>query len=1181
MARYYLEFKWTYEKKIWEQLLYIGDEVHVLANLNDLGTYLEMPFTGMLDGTIYMGSAAGDGAWSVILSASVSYDQDTQMWKAAAGSEGGVIPDFAEAVKLALQLTGDGFPAEILPSWKLKKIQGSYQVGEDLSMDDLTAEMTIDGVWDLFAGLSFGYPGLMVYLQGGYGSLAFTGSVLMEDEELKFRLAYGYDRLYLSAVSTPAELPSLADFGKPFGIDLSEYFPDEILHLGELTLEELDIVLPLDLSCLDRLCFHVTMTRPLVLFGLESLTLSEVGVFYDGRQIGTSQSYDTLELFGTLKYEEEELTLSALKYGTGGGWKFTGSLINREQYGIMSLWELLSMGEAPAVLQDLLVPVSVLETVYDMGKSSFSIHAWFVNDNEIYFEADGSAAPVRYQAGISIAPELTLSMLPVVGENLHIFDGSVLSGIGLQYVSGEGLTLSGALKVLDYNFPFVLQLYRCLDETGMGNRDSVFEDADSVMWIHPDLELGVLSLPRIGLGYAEGKLLFGVDASVKCAGLIIRCLDLLVGIDMADFRNVEFSLGGMELAYISGSFSLGGSLRKSSEQPLEYDGSLLVHAGDISIKVIGGYSEKEDVPSIFAYGILRKMIGGPPAFYITGLAAGFGYQRSLILPELDSVSEFPLIRMVFETGNEAELIRLLKEQYTQAAADTLWIAAGISFTSFKMVDSFALLTVETGKRLEVSVLGEGRMFLGDIARAVLNLKARLCPEEGVFSLEAALSDDSYIFSKRCRLTGGFAFYVWFGGEHKGDFVLSLGGYHDTFRRPSYYPAVDRLGFTWVVDQAGHLIFSGGLYFALTPSCIMAGGGIDARYENGALKAWFYARADFIMYWRPFYYQIEITAGLGASYRVDCLFVHHTFTIELAASLRLWGPEFSGKVHVKWWIISFTISFGEAEENLCYLTWDEFLEQCLTSDEGRTDGSEEYASVSVASGLLDETEDEEECKASLVQSSEVKLLLHTQIPNQTIRIGCTERGAAVCSSQTELYILPMGGSSLQCETVVQIEKKTAAGWRTEEKNIFGISGQYEDLPAAMWGNKLSENDTLIKGALTGILLEPEAVEYYCFPPEAPLDLDRMAEGEAVRKMWEAIEPSQFIIMETAAQANKEFSETAMDEESVSIRKQLFEWFESGGIVPEGNGEIRTLAREAENLFTEQIVFCHDEERSVQA
>ena len=93
----------------------------------------------------------------------------------------------------------------------------------------------------------------------------------------------------------------------------------------------------------------------------------------------------------------------------------------------------------------------------------------------------------------------------------------------------------------------------------------------------------------------------------------------------------------------------------------------------------------------------------------------------------------------------------------------------------------------------------------------------------------------------------------------------------------------------------------------------------------------YARPTSHGIWKPFYYQIGIAAGIGASYRVDCLFVHHTFTLELSAALSLWGPEFTGKMKVKWWIISFTIKFGSGNSGIKYLTFEEFLEQCVPGD----------------------------------------------------------------------------------------------------------------------------------------------------------------------------------------------------------------------------------------------------------
>ncbi|MCQ4838008.1 hypothetical protein NE556_22830, partial [[Clostridium] symbiosum] len=138
--------------------------------------------------------------------------------------------------------------------------------------------------------------------------------------------------------------------------------------------------------------------------------------------------------------------------------------------------------------------------------------------------------------------------------------------------------------------------------------------------------------------------------------------------------------------------------------------------------VIGSYTETEGSPSVFAYGVLRKMLGGPPAFYVTGVAAGFGYQRELLLPDIGQVAEFPLIRMVYEEGNEAELIRTLKERFMKISGEEMWLAAGIRFTSFEMVKSFAILTISVGNHLEIALLGLGQMTLGTIAKAELSLK---------------------------------------------------------------------------------------------------------------------------------------------------------------------------------------------------------------------------------------------------------------------------------------------------------------------------------------------------------------------------------------------------------------------------------------------------------------------------
>ena len=61
---------------------------------------------------------------------------------------------------------------------------------------------------------------------------------------------------------------------------------------------------------------------------------------------------------------------------------------------------------------------------------------------------------------------------------------------------------------------------------------------------------------------------------------------------------------------------------------------------------------------------------------------------------------------------------------------------------------------------------------------------------------------SFLYAGLCRITGGFAFYLWFEGEHEGDFVVSVGGYHPRFKKPDHYPVVPRLQLTY---QIGALV----------------------------------------------------------------------------------------------------------------------------------------------------------------------------------------------------------------------------------------------------------------------------------------------------------------------------------------------------------------------------------------
>ena len=139
------------------------------------------------------------------------------------------------------------------------------------------------------------------------------------------------------------------------------------------------------------------------------------------------------------------------------------------------------------------------------------------------------------------------------------------------------------------------------------------------------------------------------------------------------------------------------------------------------------------------------------------------------------------------------------------------------------------------------------------------------PSEGTFKLQALLTSNSWIINTDCKLTGGFALFVWFGGEHKGDMVFTLGGYHPRFQSSGTLSVVPRLGLNWTVNDK--LSIKGGAYLAITPSCLMLGAKLEATFNSGRISAWFTAYLDVVVNWEPLFFEAE----LGISLRVEAAF----------------------------------------------------------------------------------------------------------------------------------------------------------------------------------------------------------------------------------------------------------------------------------------------------------------------
>ena len=435
-----------------------------------------------------------------------------------------------------------------------------------------------------------------------------------------------------------------------------------------------------------------------------------------------------------------------------------------------------------------------------------------------------------------------------------------------------------------------------------------------------------------------------MDASLSVGGLTISMIGLGVGSPLKTFEP-HFTVSGVDVTFAEGPVTASGGLVGTID-PVNFYGEMLLTAPDFSLGALGGFAMEDDKPSFFLYLTLDTPLGGPPFFFVTGLAAGLGFNRALVIPPVSGVATFPLVEWATGGGPSSIAGGDVGQQVTQALTTLAqsgvlapkigeyWLAAGVRFTSFELVDSFALAAVAFGTDFEVDLVGLSKVALppppnnpAPIVYIELELEASFKPSLGLLAISGQLTQNSYLLAKECHLTGGFAFYVWFAGDHEGEFLVTIGGYSPNFDPPNYYPSVPRLGLRWQVT--GALTVTGQEYFAVTSSAVMAGGSLSAVWDGGDISAWFSVEVDFLMVYQPFHYYLSANCQLGASFTIDLLFTSMTVTIHLGVGIEIWGPEFTGRVHVDLSIISFTIPFGNSDaQSSTTIEWSDFVANLL-------------------------------------------------------------------------------------------------------------------------------------------------------------------------------------------------------------------------------------------------------------
>lgn len=672
--------------------------------------------------------------------------------------------------------------------------------------------------------------------------------------------------------------------------------------------------------------------------------------------------------------------------------------------------------------------------------------------------------------------------------------------------------------------------------------------APKMYWKKLDRTAAVFTLHRLGIGTDRDSLVFALDASLNVRPFTVTLYGAGVGVSLSDYIP-QFSLAGFGLSFQNEAISAGGSLERTGTG---YKGALLLQVKTISVIAQIQYDTDG---SLFAYAVINGNIGGAPAFFITGLALGFAWNKRIAVPEIEQVAESPLILAAIGKITPEELQIRLEEIMTPDPGVRV-LTVGIRFTMFGIVDSFALLLIRFGSSFELDLLGTAEVsMLPDcprnitpLAYAKLSLKAAIKPEEGFAGVEARLIPESYILSKDCRLTGGFAFYLWYQGAHSGDFVITLGGYHPKYEtlKPAHYPDVPRVGFLWKIGNC--VTIDGDMYFALTPSAVMAGGRLSAVYTLGPLKAYFVAKVDFYLSWKPFAYDASVGIAVGGSLQIKLFSVSITLRLELGAMLHIWGPDFSARARISIWILSFEIAFGaNADPGKDALEWGEFCSAFLPE--------ETPLKLSFVSGLTGKLKIGQK-EYSTLKPDGVQIAAESVMPVHEAAVN----GAVLPVAAPDTCVKPMKEKGSVFLSGLKVTVRYDPDGSSDD---FAGSVTEKNLPTAVWGG---ERELIC--APCGVFLTLREREYPVFPVNRFISLIDLYEkgATAIRNAYCFLHPGKLPDY-TSKDTIRIFAGTVSES---LVEKRRMEFLSGLGIVPEKTISLEKYAREAENFLDEEVL-----------
>ncbi|KAM7195153.1 hypothetical protein V8F33_006827 [Rhypophila sp. PSN 637] len=482
---------------------------------------------------------------------------------------------------------------------------------------------------------------------------------------------------------------------------------------------------------------------------------------------------------------------------------------------------------------------------------------------------------------------------------------------------------------------------------------------------------GGVSISGIGLTFENKVLSIHLDAKVLVGPVGAGVKGLQVNLDLAKVKGfhdlldvgVSIDIQGFELSFERSPLVLAGALEhQKTAQSNRFQGGIAISLKAISISALGMYEQVKAAPpvpeydSFFVYGMVEGTLFTVGWAEVRGIIAAFGYNSRLRLPPVDQIISFPLVSGFNEGGTGGiSILGALKtltgdggpNAWISPSMGSLWFAAGLVIRACQLLDIRAVATLALGpNQKEIGLLARATACLPrgstpDKALMLIDLSilGKLDLQHGELAVDGQINPTSFILSRDCRPSGGFAIRTWFNAEeknpHAGDWVVTFGGYHPLFQRPAHYPAPERLRIGWRVSS--NLSVSGEAYAAITPGAVMAGIKMQAVFSLGPIGAYFDAQADFLVNMAPLRYEAVVAVSAGVSYEIRVWRFTKKLSASVGARLELEGPPLGGTVHFKVAFVSFSVDFGPRGQRGSppALKLREFIDLVLkeSSDEG--------------------------------------------------------------------------------------------------------------------------------------------------------------------------------------------------------------------------------------------------------